>query len=264
MPARGKRPPNPPSACRHNKAAGPLAVGLYLAMLVLLMVGASMYFRYHTEWQRYQQLRNFFGALAQNNAEASVGVPVEESPQAIFNITPECREQWDNYMEGHTFLYEPQRFGHREFGLPDISFTEDEKNWFEALGCSESKYHHFDPDNNPYAATDHEGRPLITSGAGCVSIYQGCNLSICPKELWSELKTNIWCGAKLFRQLLDQFPGDMDMVLACYKDAVVKIDTDGDGYKETYVYDQVTGNVIPDPELDWQVQTVRDLVTKVP
>ena len=72
MPARGKRPPNPPSACRHNKAAGPLAVGLYFAMLVLLMVGASMYFRYHTEWQRYQQLRNFLGALAQNNVEASV------------------------------------------------------------------------------------------------------------------------------------------------------------------------------------------------
>ncbi|HSX57699.1 MAG TPA: lytic transglycosylase domain-containing protein [Candidatus Saccharimonadales bacterium] len=239
-----------------KQSANP-GIGTFMTIAAFLFIVFVLFFYLQPETKKVQSI------VSPSLEAASPPQPVElavGSEEDIFNITPACREQYDNFLQVHMFLYHPEQFGLRELGLTDISFTENEKNWFMALGCTESKYHHFDPDQNPNAVLVKDGQSLITSEAGCVGIYQGCNLSICPMELWSELKTNIYCGAKLFRYLLDLFPGNMDLVLASYKGAVQTIDTDGDGVNETTVYDD-QGRPVIDQDLFWQVQTVKDLVT---
>jgi inosine-uridine nucleoside N-ribohydrolase len=79
--------------------------------------------------------------------------------------------------------------------------------------------------------------------------------------MWKELKTNIWCSAKHFRLSWDEHKGDVDRVLADYKGAWLMHDTDGDGYKDIIVHDEVTGLPLIDPLLYSQVQSVRNYVT---
>lgn len=190
-------------------------------------------------------------------------VPTDNFEYVFHLPVGRSQEQYDNYLVVNEFLERPWNLGLKNLGFPETRFTRNEAEFARALWETESNYWHFSPVENPDAVFDSQGRALYTSETGCASITQGCN-AVCPKELWVELQTNIWCGAKYLQQLLDQYGHDYIRVAAAYKGAFLMKDTDGDGKKDTVVFGS-DGKEEYDTELFGQVAAVfdKDLLTVI-
>lgn len=173
-------------------------------------------------------------------------VPTTTEP--IFALPREhTSEQYDNFLLTLQFMEDCQGFGLIGMGFPCFDFSPYQRALFEALGFTESSYLN----------------DQVSIEAGCVGLFQGCNLTVCPQVLWDQTKTNIWCGAKLFRELLDTFPDDQDRVIASYKGAFLMEDTNGDGIKDARVLGD-DGLPIIDESLRDQVDSVKPFIVWVP
>lgn len=100
----------------------------------------------------------------------------------------------------------PERYHLDLLGLTSIGLDYNQQQVFDALGPTEGSMRQFNDDGS-----------VVTSESGCLGALQGCDWNICPVELWNQLYTNIWCGAKAFREQLRMWDGVFTYAVAGYK-----------------------------------------------